>query len=115
MTDTPDSLTEEEKAFALRIATNSMQGSRERWAERIATGLTDQQLARALEYELGSFGSRDRQGIGVTFQGSGLRIWADRCMGNRSRPPILEGQRTVSFARRIYGISDPDDRQLVLF
>jgi hypothetical protein len=41
-------------------------------------------------------GGCSRDDIGVTYQqGNGLKLWADLCVGHRSRPPILEGKQTV--------------------
>ena len=111
----PLPLTEEEKLWAFRKATNSMEGADKRWAERVARGLTDEQLEEAIAYELGAFGSHGGDPVGVTYQASGLRIWADHCLGSRNNPPILQGHDTVSFARRVYGIVDPDDKQGRLF
>lgn len=64
-------LTDDDKARALRLAAESMEGAAKRWAERVATGQTDEQLARALEYEFGDMGGCSRDDIGVTYQGSG--------------------------------------------
>jgi hypothetical protein len=108
-------LTEDEKLLAFRKATNSMEGSDRRWAERVTRGQTDEQLAEALQYELGAMGGFSRDDIGVTYQGNGLKIWADRCIGSRRNPPILEGNQTVAFARRVYGIADPEEKQMGLF
>jgi hypothetical protein len=112
MTDEAIPLTDDDKARALRLAAESMEGAKQRWAERVRTGQTDEQLARALEYEFGQMGGCSRDDIGVTFQGNGLKLWAARCIGSRSQPPILEGQKTVSFARRVYGIADPEEKQM---
>lgn len=112
---TPAPLSEEEKLWAFRKATNSMEGADKRWSERIARGLTDEQLEEAIAYELGAFGSHGGDPVGVTYQGSGLKIWADHCLGSRNNPPILQGHDTVSFARRVYGIADPNDKQGRLF
>jgi len=111
----PLPLTDEEKLWAFQKATNSMEGAKKRWADRVAKGLTDEQLEEAIAYELGTFGSHGGGAVGVTYQASGLRIWADRCLGSRSNPPILQGHDTVSFARRVYGIDDPNDKQGRLF
>jgi hypothetical protein len=110
-----ETLTDAEKARALRLAAESVEGAPERWAERVARGQSNEQLARALEYEFGEMGGCSRDNIGVTYQRNGLKIWADHCIGSRSRPPILEGKQTVSFARRVYGIPDPDEKQMALF
>ena len=104
-------LTPDEKLWAFRKATNSMEGAPRRWAERVRTGLTDEQLAEAIQYELGETGGASGENVGVTYQGRGLKIWADRCVGSRTWPPILEGQATVRLAREVYGIEDPDNKQ----
>jgi hypothetical protein len=114
-TQPPAPLTAEEKLWAFRKATTSMEGADKRWADRVAKGLTDEQLEEAIAYELGAFGSHGGDPVGVTYQGSGLRIWADRCLGSRNNPPILQGHDTVAFARRVYGIADPNDKQGRLF
>lgn len=111
----PPPLTDEEKAQSLRLAAESFEGAKERWAKRVKTGLTDEQLGDALKAEFGSFGGSSRDTVGVTFQGDGLRLWADRCIGSRSNPPMLEGRKTIAFARRVYGIADPTDTQGRLF
>ena len=64
-----------------------------------------EQLEEAIAYELGAFGSHGGDPVGITYQGSGLRIWADRCLGSRNNPPMLQGHDTVAFARRVYGTS----------
>jgi hypothetical protein len=110
-----DSLTDDDKVRALKLAAESMEGALKRWAKRVAAGQTDEQLTQALEYEFGQFGGSFHDDIGVTYQGNGLKLWADRCIGSRSKSPILEGQKTVTFARRVYGIADPEDKQRGLF
>jgi len=110
-----ETLSDDEKARALRLAAESVEGAKTRWAERIASGQTNEQLARALEYEFGEMGGCSSENIGVTYQRSGLKIWADHCIGSRSRPPILEGAATLRLAREVYGISDPDEKQGRLF
>ena len=108
------SLTEDEKLWAFRRATNSMEGAKDRWAARVCNGLTDDQLTEALRYELGHMGSSSKDDVGVTYQGNGLKIWADRCIGSTRAKPIIEGRDTVSFARRVYGIGNPEDKQMSL-
>jgi hypothetical protein len=100
----PPPLTEDERLWALRRATNSVEGAKERWAKRVRDGLTDDQLAEALRYELGHMGSSSKDDVGVTYHGNELKIWADRCIGSTRAKPILEGRDTVTFARRVYGI-----------
>lgn len=109
-------LTREDIENAFRRATQSFAGSRARWAARAATGLTDADLAAALKYELGIWGgSRCRDSVKVTYQGAGLKIWATWSYGYPRPAPILEGNRTVAFAREYYRIPDPADTQMSLF
>jgi len=92
-----------------------MEGAPSRWTERATRGLTDEQLAEAIKYEFGEMGSHCGERVGVTYQGAGLKVWADRCIGSRRNEPIVEGQAAVRLAREIYGIPDPEDRQGRLF
>jgi hypothetical protein len=41
-------LSEDEKLWAFRRATNTMEGSDRRWTARVARGMTDEQLADAI-------------------------------------------------------------------
>lgn len=52
--------------------------------------------------------------LGISYQGSGLKIWADRGIGSYTRKPILAGAATVAMARMVYGIRDPNDKQMSL-
>jgi hypothetical protein len=114
--NTTQELTREDIETAFRRATQSYEGSRARWAERAATGLTDADLAAALKYELGIWGgSGCRDSVKVTYQGSGLKIWATWSYAHPRPAPILEGNQTVAFARAYYRIPDPADAQLSLF
>lgn len=51
-------LTREEVEYAFRRATSGFAGGKERWAERAAKGMTDEELAEALKVEIGIFGGR---------------------------------------------------------
>jgi hypothetical protein len=105
----------EEIEFAFRRATAGFAGGKERWAKRAAKGLSDEELVEALKYELGIFGGQGGPGmLGISYQGSGLRIWADRGIGSLRRRPILAGAATVAMARTVYGIKDPNDKQMSL-
>ena len=108
-------LRSEEIESAFRRATSGFAGGMERWAERAARGMTDEELAQALKHEIGIFGGQCGPGmLGISYQGSGLRIWADRGIGSHGRKPILAGAATVAMARTVYGIRDPDDKQMIL-
>lgn len=108
-------LTRDEIEFAFRRATHGFSGSNERWASRAATGMTDEELAEALRYEIGIFGGQGGPGmLGMSYQGNGLKIWADRSIGRTTRKPILSGAATIAMARALYGIRDPGDTQMSL-
>jgi hypothetical protein len=108
-------LTREEMEHAFRRATAGFFGGKHRWIERAAKGLTDEELAEALKCEIGIFGGEGGPGmLGISYQGSGLKIWADRGIGSLRRKPILAGAATVAMARSVYGIKNPDDKQMSL-
>jgi hypothetical protein len=108
-------LTRDEVEYAFRRATSGFAGGKDRWAERAATGLTDEELAGALKYEIGSFGGQGGPGmLGISYQGNGLKIWADRGIGSCRRKPVFAGASTVAMARTVYGIKDPADKQMSL-
>ena len=110
-------LSTEDKHHAFKRATNSFKGAAERWVERAQTGMTDEELADALAFEMGiSGGMGSKNELSIAYQGSGLKIWAawsieDRDMDN----PIFEGKATIAMAREVYGIYDPSDNQLAMF
>ena len=59
-----------------RAATCGMAGAAARWRERAAKGMSDDELAKALASEIGIFGGRSSpDGISLTYQGAGLKIW----------------------------------------
>jgi hypothetical protein len=108
-------LKHEEIDFGFRRATTGFSGGRERWAERAKNGLTDEQLAEVLKRETGIFGGQcGPNALGIAYQGSGLKIWIDRGIGSMRRKPVLQGAATVKMARVVYGIRDPDDKQMSL-
>jgi hypothetical protein len=82
--------------------------------------MTDAELAAALEYELGIEGGASgwpEKGIPANHhKGAGLQIWLSwdfpRCHQQR---PTFKGSETVAMAREVYGIRNPDDRQIDLF
>lgn len=110
-------LTNDEKLYAFRKATHGFEGSAARWAEHARTGLTDEQLADVLRFEIGIFGGSCGPGeMDLMHQGAGQKIWASWSIVNHvTDPPIFEGAATVAMAREVYGIRDPDDQQLTLF
>lgn len=111
------SLTQEEKLWAFRRATCSMQGAKERWAQRAARGLTDEQLAEALRYEIGIYGGfSGPDSLSVSYQGAGLKIWASWETHNTvTDAPAFKGAASIAMARQVYGIRNPQDKQFALF
>lgn len=107
-------LTEADRLEVFRIATQSLVT----WfAADIETGMTDQQLAKALESSLGIFGgSSGPDRLSVAHTGSGLRIWGGWHIVNHvTEKPLFAGQRTIEAARAVYTVKNPDNKQLDLF
>ncbi len=71
-------LTAEERHRAFIRATRGFSGAAERWKERAAAGMTDDQLAEALKYELGIEGGASATDTVPAYwmKGAGLQIWA---------------------------------------
>jgi len=77
MTKSDSSLTEDDKRAAFVEATTGFANAAERWKQRAATGLTDEQLADALRFEIGIYGGGSGPGrMATAHQGAGLKIWA---------------------------------------
>ena len=109
--DTP--LTPDEKVAAFKVATRSLL----HWhGHEIATGVTDERLEELLRRALGIFGgSGGPDRLSVTYQGSGLKIWAGRTAVNHvTEKPLFQGRVTVRMAREVYAIPDPSDDQMKL-
>lgn len=107
-------LTQNEKALAFRKVTASFP---KRYADQIAAGMSDDDLSKALQATLGIFGgSAGPNQLSITYQGTGLRIWASRHVHNHViEKPLFSGKATIAMAREVYGIADPDDWQMRLF
>ncbi|CAH1666150.1 conserved hypothetical protein [Hyphomicrobiales bacterium] len=110
-------LSEADKRDGFIRAINGYSGAKQRWADRAARGMSDAELAEALAFELGIFGgSGGPDQLSLTFQGAGLKIWISWKVHNHvTTKPTFEGKGTIAFARLVYGIKDPADRQLALF
>lgn len=110
-------LTDADKRDGLIRATGSFSGAEQRWAERAARGMSDDELAEALAFELGIFGgSGGPSQMSLTFQGAGLKIWISWETHNHvTMKPTFEGKGTIAMARLVYGVNDPADRQLALW
>lgn len=106
-------LTETDRTEIFKLATRSL----EHWfGYRFEGGMTDDELANALEVSLGIFGgSGGPNRTSVEFTGSGLRIWGGWHIVNHcADKPLFEGKRTIAMAREVYGIPNPEDEQLSL-
>lgn len=110
-------LTEEDRIKGFIKATGGFARSAERWKERAAKGMTDEELAEALAQELGIFGgSCGPDELSLTFQGARLKIWISWEIQNHVQTrPAFQGKSTIAMARLVYGIKDPADIQFALF
>lgn len=110
-------VTDADKRHGFLRATGGFSGSKARWVERAARGMSDAELAEALADEIGIFGGSCGPGeLWLTYQGSGLKIWIAWESGNHvATKPTFEGRTTIAMARLVYGIRDPADQQLALF
>ena len=109
----PRPLTNDDRVTAFRTAT----GSFVVWyAGQIEAGMTDPELEAALEISFGITGGSCGPGaLDVTYQGPGLRIWATwEIASHHGTRPIFAGHATVAMAREVYGIANPQNRQLRL-
>lgn len=106
-------LTTADRITAFRTATG---GLAKRFAAEIAAGMTDAQLEATLGDVLGIMGGSSGPGaMDVNYQGAGLRIWASWGWANMRGKPLFSGPATVAMAREVYGIANPQDRQMRLF
>lgn len=109
-------VTAEGRLQAFLKATGAFSGASRRWADRAQTGLSDGDLAQALAFELGIMGgSGGPDVLSIAYQGAGLKIWASWESINLVRDrPVYEGRGTIAMARQVFGVRDPEDRQLTL-
>jgi hypothetical protein len=107
----------EDRLHAFMRATGGYERAAKRWTERARTGLTDEQLAQALAYEIGIFGGSCGPGeLAITYQSAGLKIWASwEIINHVTEPPVFEGRSTIAMALEVYGIRDSSDTQLSFF
>ncbi|OJU50107.1 MAG: hypothetical protein BGO03_09565 [Mesorhizobium sp. 61-13] len=110
-------LTDADKREGFIRATGGFSGAKQRWAKRVERGMTADELAGALAFELGIFGgSGGPDQLSLTFQGTGLKIWISWETHNHvTMKPTFEGKGTIAMARLVYGVNDPADRQLALW
>jgi len=100
--------------LSLNRALHSFSGAAERWVERRAAGMTDEDLAWAIGKEFGEWGSQSC-GPGNTHMGKSKdpKIWfgnqADK--SGKRRAPDLHGKALVAAVRELLGISMPKAAQ----
>lgn len=110
----PRPLAHPDKLAAFKACTRSLP----KWyAKEIAAGMTDAELARALERVMGILGGSSARADtpALAYKGAGLKIWASWDWPDTRQPPIFAGQASIELARQLYGIPDPDDAQMRLF
>ena len=84
--------------------------------ERIAKGLTDEQLKERLLFYVGiegGAGGPDR--LDYHYRRSGFRIWVSWETPDLYSKPTIAGKEFINMVRYIYAIPNPDDKQLALF
>jgi hypothetical protein len=106
-------LTEAEGKEIFRRATGSFSGSNERWQERAQSPMTDEEVAKALRYEIGiEGGSGGPNMMWVHQRGNGLKIWGHLEYQNPYMDkPLWTAASTVAMARKVYGINTPENWQ----
>jgi len=110
-------VTQSDKRLAFIRTVHTTSGAKDRWQARAKTGLTDEELKRALAYELGIAGgcSGYDDCPAIAYQAAGLKIWASWDSVNAySDSPVLEGEHTIRMARQVLNILNPDDKQMSL-
>jgi hypothetical protein len=110
-------LTAEHKRLVFIRVTHGTCGAAERWKDRAVKGMTDEQLANALAYELGieGGGSATHAVPAYHYRAAGLQIWASWDFPSvHQDKPAFKGAATIAMAREVYGIRHPDDRQFSL-
>lgn len=100
MNDHPRELTEDDKLSAFRAAVTNTCGAVDRWAERRALGLNDEDLVAALAYELGTAGGScgHSRYPNIDYQKAGLKIWA---AGHQTCPCGMNQSFKVSARSRL--------------
>lgn len=107
-------LTQADKELIFKQATSGLV----HWhGNQFEKGMTDEELENALKNTLGIFGGSGGPGrLCVSFTGADLRIWgAWHTVNHVKEKPLLSGKVTIAMARQVYGIKNPNDKQMDLF
>lgn len=107
-------LTHADKVAAFKAATTAFLRDH---GHRFTSGMTDVEIEEALRHSLGAFAGRcGPDALHITWQGSGLKIWASWHIHNHvQEPPLFTGRLTVAMARDTYRIRDAESPQGELF
>ena len=86
------------------------------YGDQFVSGMNDTELKEALEQVLGIFGgSGGPDRLSICFKGAGLCIWGGRHSFNHvEEKPLFSGASTISMAREVYGIVNPELAQMIL-
>ena len=106
--------TEADKTEVFRIATRRLPSV---CGCKLTTGMTNAELEHALKLVLGEFGgSGGPDSYSITYAAAGLRIWGGWHVVNHVlEKPLFAGAATITKARDVYGIPDPENDQFNLF
>ena len=106
--------TDADKTKVFRIATRRLPAV---CGDKRTSGMTDEELTEALKLVLGEFGGcGGPETYSITFAAAGLRIWGGwQVVNHVLEKPLFAGKTTIAKAREVYGITDPNDKQLNLF
>jgi hypothetical protein len=115
ITDRGPPLSNEDLTKAFRRATSGFAGAAERWEARAHSGVADEQLAEALEREIGQITEEFFGDVGIAAEGQGLKIWVGAFPNRHKDKPAFQGAETIRMTREVYGIKDPKAQQLGLF
>jgi len=108
-------LSQADKIAAFKACTGALVRD---FPEKIARGMTDDELATVLQRVLGIMGggSSRKNCPAFAYAGAGLKIWASwGLLPDMQTPPLFCGAVTIRMAREIYRITDPSERQLAMF
>ncbi len=109
----PPTLSEQDRIAVFKLATKGLV----HWYHgKFKSGMTDNELKKALEEALGIFGgSGGRKRLSVSHKGAGLCIWGGwHSINHVKEKPLFSGAATIAMAREVYGIADPKSDQLPL-
>ena len=103
-------LTDGDKLYIFKRSTAGMEGGISRWEERAQAPMTDDEVRKALEFEIGHGGGAGPDTPGYAYNSSGLRIWGHWDYPNVVKDkPLWAGAATIPKAREGFGIKTPEE------